>query len=77
MLKKKATLGILAGLITLSCCAGLTVTTWIVKQGELVHGKDSKTVLEAEGYRCYSESDDAAWRTELKIQSDCCGGRTR
>lgn len=79
MLKKRQTLGILAVSITLSlsCCAALTVTTWVVKQGELVHGLDKKSVLEAEGYRCYSEIDDSAWRNELKIQRDCCGGCSR
>lgn len=55
-------------------CASLQITTWIMKKGELVHGLDKKQALEAEGYRCYSEADDSAWRQELKIQKICCDG---
>jgi hypothetical protein len=43
-----------------------------MRQGELVHGIEHKTALEAEGFRCYSEADDTAWREELQIQTDCC-----
>ncbi len=74
MLKRKTTLAILAVLISLSSCAALQITTWTIKQGELVHGLDKKSIAEGEGFRCYSEPDDAAWRNELKIQSACCNG---
>lgn len=64
-------------LIILSSCAALSIKTWIVKSGDLIHGTETKTVAEAEGFRCYSELDDTAWRTELKIQRACCSGRSQ
>ncbi len=75
MLRKKGMLVIPLILIVLSSCAALQITTWIIKQGGLVHGHDQKAIAEAEGYRCYSELDDSAWRNELKAQRACCGGR--
>lgn len=77
MLKKRLMLAIPAILITLSSCASLTITTWLIQQDGLVHGPDQKTLAEAQGYRCYSEADDTAWRTELKIQTACCGGQAQ
>lgn len=77
MLKKRLMLAIPVALITLSSCAALTVTTWLIQQGGLVHGTDTKTLAEAQGFRCYSEADDTAWRTELKIQTDCCAGQSQ
>lgn len=75
MPKTKPTLAILLILITLSSCAALQITTWIVKQGVFVHGVDTKSLVEAEGFRCYSKADDTAWREELKLQTACCGAR--
>ncbi len=75
-MKKKLMLAIPAALIILSACASLSVTTWIIQNGMLAHGPDVKTPAQAEGYRCYSREDDTAWRTELKIQRDCCLGRS-
>ncbi len=72
----RATLTILIVLSGLASCASLKITTWILKQGELVHGQDRKAVLEAEDYRCYSRADDSAWREELKLQRNCCNGRS-
>lgn len=77
MLKRKMTLVILAASISLSCCAALTVTTWTIKQGNLVHGLDKKTILEGEGFRCYSEIDDSAWRNTLKIERACCDSKSQ
>ena len=77
MLKRKRTLAILAASITLSltCCAALKITTWIVKDGLLVHGVDTRTFVKAQGYRCYSLEDDTAWREQLKFETACCGSR--
>lgn len=74
MRKIRLRMAILLGLTVLSSCAALQITTWIVKQGELVHGADRKHIIEAEGYRCYSLSDDMAWREELKLERQCCQG---
>lgn len=76
MLRKNSTLAILLALIVLSSCAALKLTTWVVDKGELHHGLDRKSALEAQGFRCYDETDDTAWRTELKIQAACCASKT-
>lgn len=73
MWKRNSTLAIPVLLTSFLSCASLQVTTWVLREGTLVHGVDRKTALEAEGYRCYSEPDDTAWRTQLDIETACCG----
>lgn len=90
MLKKRLTLAILALLIIFSACA-FTIKTWQVdvdnvpKECQNVeplvrlkgdHVQEALTIAKANGYRCYSEQDDTEWRTELKVQTDCCNGRS-
>jgi hypothetical protein len=65
-------------LLGISSCASLNVRSWFLdgaKEGALVRRdqtgaiKERLTFYEADGYRCYSENDDSAWRARL-IQ--CC-----
>lgn len=64
----------------LSSCAELRIKTWFLdgreeqalirrKNGEII---ERLTFVEADGYRCYSEADDTAWRNRLVA---CCEGR--
>jgi hypothetical protein len=76
--KEARPLPILIGLISgiaFNACAGLTVTAWLVDADhpdELVrldgsgHVEEELPWAKADNYRCYSPSDDEAWRTKLK-----------
>ena len=79
---------ILGTLIVLSSCASLQVKTWFFEPKNvsiecqsvepLVRRKDgviveALTVPKAEGYRCYSEADDTAWRTAYRVCRKTCG----
>jgi hypothetical protein len=66
-----------------SACAGLVITTWIIdgQRGILVrkdgHGNivDKKELRDADNYRCYSRSDDEAWRTSYAACRASCSGK--
>jgi hypothetical protein len=67
-------------ILGLSSCAGLKIKTWFLSSktdGALVrkdsHGQimESLNYIQADGYRCYSEQDDTAWRNRLVL---CCNG---
>lgn len=77
--EKHLLVGILLGWIIFpSSCASLNITTWLIDaihEGSLVRKDSNGTIIgrlsyvEANGYRCYSESDDEAWRNRLVA---CC-----
>ena len=74
-MKKKLIAVICLASIVPSACASLKVTTWILEGGVLNHGPEHKPVIDANGYHCYSEADDTAWRTTLRVLRDCCDGK--
>lgn len=62
----------------LSSCAGLNIKTWYLDAEEeqaLIRRnadgsiKEKISYLQAQGYLCYSVTDDEAWRTRL---AQCC-----
>ncbi len=65
-------------ILCLSSCAGLKIKTWFLdgKDAQALIRKDSSgniteklTYFEADGYRCYSQADDTAWRNRMAL---CC-----
>jgi hypothetical protein len=84
-LREARPLPILIGLISgvaFNACAGLTVTAWLVDKGHsegLVRKDGSGHVVQslpwanADDFRCYSPSDDEAWRDKLRTCE--AGGR--
>lgn len=82
---KRLPLAILVGsIICLSACGGMTITTWLIDAAtaQLVRKDSSGTITDtkslsaANGYRCYSESDDTAWRDEYATAQNCCNSKT-
>lgn len=75
-------IGFLSG-FTISACGGLVVTTWLIsaKDGELQrkdgHGNvvAHKPLAEANDFRCYSPTDDEAWRTQYAQLRACCDSK--
>lgn len=77
--------------LCLSSCAGLKVKTWFTDSTQVKkecqdekpfirrdsHGniKEALSVLEADGYRAYSASDDEAWRNRLTLAEQCCASK--
>lgn len=81
-LKIKPTLSVmfLISITSLSACAGLVIKTWILnaelhqlerrdKDGKIV---EALPLEKADKYRCYSRSDDEAWRASYAQLSACC-----
>ena len=77
---KRRTLGVmlLTLIVSLSCCAGLTVRTWfldgknyeaLIRKNPDGSLKEKLSFVEADGYRCYSPVDDEAIRNRL---IECC-----
>ena len=69
-------------IISLSACAGLVIKTWILssERNQLERYKDgklaeTKSLADANGYRCYSRADDQAWRTAYAQAQACCNSR--
>jgi hypothetical protein len=64
-----------------SCASLPTIHTYIIgsdgKQTDLVESNTGAilTFLQAQGYRCYSESDDTLWRNQYLIQEECCSSK--
>lgn len=69
-------------LVGMASCASESITTWLVtpdkatppeclKYAAFNHKTSSvnqaMTLLQAQGYRCYSPQDDTAWHTRLAI----------
>lgn len=74
-------------LSVLSACAGqgLVIKTWFLAAkdyGSLIRKDDSGAVVgkmtydAADGYLCYSPSDDEAWRDALNTATQCCNGKS-
>lgn len=82
----------LAWMVCLSSCGSLQIKTWFLDQTQVSEAcKDAKplirrggdgavqealTILQADGYRCYSPADDEAWRNDLNIETQCCNGKS-
>ena len=62
-------------ILMIASCAS-TVKTWIIGANGLTENDTHEvlTFLQAQGYRCYSESDDEFWRNQLAAQEACCKG---
>lgn len=66
-------------MICLSSCAGLKIKTWFLdgkEESALIRRKsgvivEKMTFFDADGYRCYSQADDTAWRDRMAL---CCAG---
>jgi hypothetical protein len=60
-------------ILALSACAS-TIKTWIIGTNGLTENDTHEvlTFLQAQGYRCYSASDDEFWRNELATAESCC-----
>jgi len=66
-------------LMLLVCCASTpTIKTWIIGPQGLIEDEthEALTFLQAQGYRCYSESDDEFWRDQLSTAEACCNGKS-
>lgn len=60
----------------LASCAGTgTVKTWVIGKEGLNENDTHEvmTFLQAQGYRCYSRTDDEFWRNQLATAKACCG----
>lgn len=68
---------------SIGCAASLVIKTWFLDASipALVR-RDSRGVIveqkelrDADGYRCYSRSDDEAWRTDFSRAQACCNSK--
>ena len=59
-----------------SCASSQTIKTWIVVPEGFRHHTNEidemMSLLQAQGYRCYSAADDQVWRDELATYKACC-----
>ena len=57
-----------------SCASSPTIQTWIIGPSGLTEDQTGAalTFLAAQGFRCYSESDDEFWRNQLATAEECC-----
>lgn len=60
----------------LASCA-TTVKTWIIGANGLTENDTHEmlTFLQANGYRCYSQTDDEFWRNQLATAESCCNAK--
>ena len=71
-MRKPLLLLTLTACLSTVACAGLVIRTWIIdaNMDALVrrdsHGSviEKKALRDADGFRCYSRSDDEAWRAD-------------
>lgn len=76
---------IILALVTGGCAvppklADQKITTWIVAPSGLARHsggvQEAKSLVEAQGYRCYSDLDDLLWRDLLARYAACCVDET-
>lgn len=67
-----------------ACADGLVVKTWYLAAkdfGYLIRKNPDGSIAEkksfddADGYLCYSPSDDEAWRNRLTVAVQCCNAK--
>lgn len=63
-----------------ACAAKTPIATWILTGPDGLRHHDGSvdqamTIVQASGFRCYSELDDQTWRTLLAVKSACCDGK--